>query len=199
MKHGASPAGKPGVAKLFSVFGGKTDKDEFPLLPLRDIVLFPQTIIPVYITYKSGVAAVEEALKRDMRLFAAPLKTPSEPGIPAVADTYRLGSVVRIVQYLRLPDASYRVVLHGEFRGSISSLRKESGCALVRITVSAFPVPQLPPGPEKLALLRSVQKAFAQYAEYSKKVSTETISTVEKTENPERLCNIVSNALVITT
>jgi ATP-dependent Lon protease len=199
MKRGASPAGKPGVAKLFSVFGGKTDKDEFPLLPLRDLVLFPQTILPVYITYKSGIAAVEEALKRDMRLFAAPLKTISDPGIPAAADTYGLGSVVRIVQYLRLPDASYRVVLHGEFRGSISSFRKENGCALVRITVFVFPAQQLPPGPEKLALLRSVQKAFVRYAEYSKKVSTETISTVEKTENSERLCNIISNALVVKT
>ncbi|MDR0586127.1 MAG: endopeptidase La [Treponema sp.] len=201
MKRGVSSADadKPGVAKLFSVFAGKTDKDEFPLLPLRDLVLFPQTIIPVYITYKSGIAAVEEALKRDMRLFAAPLKASSEPGIPAAADTYGLGSVVRIVQYLRLPDSSYRVVLHGEFRGSIRSLRKESGCAIVRIAVSVFPVQQLPPGTEKLALLRSVQKAFSQYAEYSKKVSTETISTVEKTENPERLCNIISNALVIKT
>jgi ATP-dependent Lon protease len=201
MKRDASPvnAAKSGVTKLFSTLAGKTTTEEFPLLPLRDLVLFPQTIIPIYITYESGIAAVEEALKRDMRLFATPLKTPSEPGIPAAADTYALGSVVRIVQYLRLPDSSYRVVLHGEFRGSITSLRKESGCAIVRIAISAFPVQQSPPGPEKLALLRSVQKAFSQYAEYSKKVSTETISTVEKTENPERLCNIISNALVIKT
>ncbi|MDR2144059.1 MAG: LON peptidase substrate-binding domain-containing protein, partial [Treponema sp.] len=201
MKRGASSADtdKPGVAKLFSVFTGKTDKEEFPLLPLRDLVLFPQTIIPVYITYKSGIAAVEQALNRDMRLFAAPLKTSAEPGIPAAADTYGLGSVVRIVQYLRLPDSSYRVVLHGEFRGSIRSLRKENGCAIVRIAVSAFPAQQIPPAAEKLALLRSVQKAFSQYAEYSKKVSTETISTVEKTENPERLCTIIANALVIKT
>ncbi|MDR2049055.1 MAG: endopeptidase La [Treponema sp.] len=201
MKRGASPAdtARSGVSKFFSALAGKTDKDEFPLLPLRDLVLFPQTILPVYITYKSGIAAVEEALKRDMRLFAAPLKISSEPEIPAAADTYGLGSVVRIVQYLRLPDSSYRVVLHGEFRGSIRSLRKESGCAIVRIAVSAFPAQQLPPDTEKLALLRSVQKAFGQYAEYSKKVSTETISTVEKTENPERLCNLISNALVIKT
>ncbi|MDR0402166.1 MAG: endopeptidase La [Treponema sp.] len=196
MKRGS--AGKPdGVTKLFSVFGGKTNREEFPLLPLRDMVLFPQTILPVYITYKSGIAAVEEALKRDMRLFAAPLKAPSEPGVPA--DTYGLGSVVRIVQYLRLPDSTYRVVLHGELRGSVASLRKEKGCTIARIAVFTVPDRQTPPGPENLALLRSVQKAFAQYAEYSKKVSTETISSAEKTENPERLCNIIANALVIKT
>jgi ATP-dependent Lon protease len=201
MKRGASSvnAAKPGVSKFFSAFAGKTGMEEFPLLPLRDLVLFPQTIIPVYITYKSGIAAVEEALKRDMRLFAAPLKTASEPEVPALADTYGLGSVVRIVQYLRLPDASYRVVLHGEFRGSITSLRKDGGHAMARVAVSAFPAQQALPDPEKLALLRSVQKAFCQYAESTKKVSTETISAVEKTENPERLCNIISNSLVIKT
>ncbi|MDR2048414.1 MAG: LON peptidase substrate-binding domain-containing protein [Treponema sp.] len=141
MKRGASPdtARPGGVSRFFSVLAGKTGSEEFPLLPLRDLVLFPQTIIPIYITYKSGIAAVEEALKRDMRLFAAPLKTSSEPDVPALADTYALGCLVRIVQYLRLPDGSYRVVFHGEFRGSITSLRKDGGYAMARIAVAAFP------------------------------------------------------------
>ncbi|MDR1507384.1 MAG: endopeptidase La [Treponema sp.] len=198
MKSAAAPK-KSGMSKFFSALAGKISSEEFPLLPLRDIVLFPQTIIPIYITYKPGIAAVEAALKRDMRLFAAPLKTLSDSEVPAAGDMYGLGSVVRIVQYLHLPDSSYRVVLHGEFRGSITSLKKEGGHALVRIAVSAAAPQQLPPGPEKLALIRSVQKAFVRYAEYSKKVSTETLSTIEKTENPERLCNIISNALFIKT
>lgn len=204
MKRGTPvtvPAEQGGVAKLISALTGKAAGD-FPLLPLRDIVLFPQTIIPIYITYKSGIAAVEAALNRDMRLFAVPIKTQADLSqhVPSAEDIYGLGTLVRIVQYLHLPDSSYRVVLHGEFRGKITALRRENGYALTRaalFTPSARDGSETPP--EKLALMRSVQKAFAQYAEFSRKVSTETLSTVEKTDNAERLCNLVSHALLVKT
>jgi ATP-dependent Lon protease len=213
MKRDASqPTERSGVSKIISVLTGKNSVEEFPLLPLRDLVLFPQTIIPVYITYKSGVAAIEAALKRDMRLFAAPLKSSADAGthVPSLEETYGLGSVVRIVQYLRLPDSSYRVVLHGEFRGKIDSLKKTENHALVRVNLTVAPAKgkagSAQKGPEdeaastqKSALIRSVQKAFTQYAEFSKKVSTETLSSMERTENVEKLCNIISNAIILKT
>ena len=62
------------VPRLFSLFGGKSQTEEFPLLPLRDLVLFPQTVIPIFITYPAGIRAVEAALGRDLRLFLACLK-----------------------------------------------------------------------------------------------------------------------------
>jgi ATP-dependent Lon protease len=162
-----------GLSKLFSVFKGKPPAEEFPLLPLRELVLFPQTVIPMFITYRSGIAAVDAALARDQRLFAACLKATGDavpasgkptagsgrptvgsgkasadnPGAAAGSggasvvigsgstsaaigssgngaypgETHSVGTVVRILQHLKLPDNTYRVVLQGEYRATIIS------------------------------------------------------------------------------
>jgi ATP-dependent Lon protease len=168
----------------------KPEVEEFPLLPLRELVLFPQTVVPVFITYKMGIIAVDEALKRDMRLFAACFKN-QERG-----ETYAAGTVVRIVQHLRLPDSTFRVVLQGEYRGLIVSSVRNTDVAVVRVEPIKA-VSEEPASPEVSALIRAVQKSFIQYAELSKKVNNDTITAVEKTESVERLANLICNALVI--
>jgi ATP-dependent Lon protease len=193
-----------GVSKFLSAIVQKPQTEVFPLLPLRELVIFPQTILPVYITYRAGINAIETALRGNLRLFAALLKTPptQTPAVPALPELYELGSVVRMVQHLRLPDGSYRVVFHGEYRGRLVSLEREANCSKVRVS-SLEPSrretadPGYVPPPEISALLRSVQKAFTQYAEFSRKINTETLSITEKTENPEKLCNIIGNVLAI--
>jgi ATP-dependent Lon protease len=168
----------------------KASVEEFPLLPLRGLVLFPNTMTPIFISYKPGIGAVEEALARDCRLFAACLTSDTEL-------TYRVGTVVRIIQHLRLPDNTYRVVLQGEYRGTSAGLRQQNDLTLARVE----PIQTLgytePPGAEFLALMRSVQKSFVKYAEFSKKINSDTVTAVEKTENPERLANLASNAMAI--
>ncbi|MDR2079837.1 MAG: hypothetical protein LBP74_08980, partial [Treponema sp.] len=67
---------------------GKNTLENFPLLPLRELVLFPHTVIPIFITYKSGITALEDALKGDSRLFAACLK---ESPVPAAKETASKG------------------------------------------------------------------------------------------------------------
>ncbi|MDR3115218.1 MAG: endopeptidase La [Treponema sp.] len=168
----------------------KVPGEEFPLLPLRELVLFPHTMIPVFITYKPGMAAVSEALRRDMRLFAACLNA-QEAG-----ETYSSGSVMRIVQHLRLPDNTFRVVLQGEYRATIAASVKQKDLALV--TVKPIPGALADPlSTETIALMRTVQKSFVRYAEFSKKVSTDTLAAVEKAENPEHLANLICNALAV--
>ncbi|MDR0449941.1 MAG: endopeptidase La [Treponema sp.] len=171
-------------------FNVKAAIEEFPLLPLQGLVLFPNTVVPVFISYKPGIEAVEEALRRDCRLFAACLAADAELFQPA-------GTVVRIVQHLRLPDNTYRVVLQGEYRGTGAVLRQQGNISLARVE----PIQTLgyvePPGTEFLALMRSVQKSFARYAEFSKKISPDAVAAVERTENPERLANLVSNAMAV--
>ncbi|MDR2394634.1 MAG: endopeptidase La [Treponema sp.] len=163
---------------------------EFPLLPLRDLVLFPHTMIPVFITYKMGMVAVSEALQRDMRLFAACLK------VQDAGETYPSGSVMRIVQHLRLPDNTFRVVLQGEYRAVIASSVKQKDLALVKVEPIMGALME-PLSVEIIALMRTLQKSFRQYAELSKKVSIETLATIEKVENPEHLANLICNALIV--
>jgi len=172
----------------------KQQSETLLLLPLRELVIFPQTIVPVYLTYKAGIDAVEAALRENTKLFAAVLKTPAAME-PDGIEIHSLGSVVRIIQHLRLPDGTFRVVFHGEYRGRVLSLDQKKEVAKVKIT----PLGQgeSKGGPERAALIRSVQRAFIRYAEFSRKVGTETLSITDKTDDPERLCNIISNALAV--
>jgi ATP-dependent Lon protease len=206
MKNQDSPK-QPGFSKILSALKGKPVLEDFPLLPLRDLVLFPHTMIPVFITYKAGIAAVEEALKRDQRLFAVCLRdggeaVPVKDGVRAAAfgrivpPIHAAGSVVRVVQHLRLPDNSFRVVLQGEYRGKIASFKSDDS-SLVRVEPIGSSGPADMDGAEITALIRAMQKSFVQYAEYSRKVSTETLSAVEKTESSERMCNLICNALAV--
>jgi ATP-dependent Lon protease len=186
-------------SKLLSGFGGKREEEEFPLLPLRELVLFPQTMIQIFLTYRQGTLAVEEALRRNQRLFAACLKSGGDVsgGTAPPAETYPVGSVARIVQHLRLPDNTYRVVLQGEYRALIRSRTGGKEPALVLVEpVKVLPLGETPDS-ETAALMRTVQKSFIQYAELSKKVGTDTLSAAEKTDNPERLANLVCNALAL--
>jgi ATP-dependent Lon protease len=182
--------------KLLSTLKGrsfnKPSLEEFPLLPLRELVLFPHTLLPVFITYKAGMLAVDEALRHDMRLFAACLKA----GDNTSSETYPIGTVVRIVQHLKLPDTTFRVILQGEYRASIASSLTQNDLLMVRVSPLATASKEAL-NPETTALMRTVQKSFAQYAEFSKKINTDTILAVEKTESIERLSNLVCHALVI--
>ena len=173
-----------------------TGTEEYPLLPLRDIVIFPQTMMSVYVTYKSGIYALEEALRKQMRLFAVCQKN-AETG-----ETWDAGTVVRIVQNLRLPDNTFRVVLQGEYRALIVPPRTDSLLVKVQPIAAAQPagadLPEAGISAQELAALtRAVQKSFSQYAEYTKKISTEIIAAAEKTDSIEKLANLVGNVLAI--
>jgi len=189
-------------------FGSAKPKiEEYPLLPLRELVIFPQTIISVFVTYKSGIAAIEEALRADLRLFAVCIKsTETAASGQKAEETWDAGTVVRIVQNLRLPDNTFRVVLQGEYRALLLSSRAKNDSTLAKID----PLKAENPDPfvqekgsseakaqEIAGLMRAVQKSFSQYAEFTKKVSTEILSVVDKTENPEKLVNIIANAMTI--
>jgi ATP-dependent Lon protease len=186
---------KGGTAMIFfrkkpAALPRKATVEEFPLLPLRGLVLFPNIMAPVFISGKPGIRAVEEALVRDYRLFAACLTSDTE-----LACT--VGTVVRIIQHLRLPDNTYRVVLQGEYRGTSAGLRQQADLSLARVE----PIQTLgytePADTEFLALTRAVQKSFVKYAELSKRINPDTVAAVERTENPERLANLVSNAVAV--
>jgi ATP-dependent Lon protease len=211
--------------KFLSSLKGKNTFENFPLLPLREIVLFPHTVIPIFITYKSGITALEDALKRDSRLFAACLKENPVPtaketvskeesrsrktaslGSGSVSshyplgfdgETYGAGTVVRVLQHMKLPDNTFRVVLQGEYRGVISAKVKKGGFSMV--SIEPMVSPEIPESDDSQlqALIRAVQRSFNQYAEYSRKISTETILSVERSESPERMGNLICNSLGI--
>ena len=189
-------------------------EEKFPLLPLRDLVIFPHTIVSVFITYRTGIYAIEEAISGTMHLFAVCQKN-TESSDPRSLDlksvvTYDTGTVVRIVSHIRLPDNTFRVVLQGEYRARIIPGKEQAGSSMVWVEPLRAALENNPEGSQNTekngtadleisALMRAVQKSFAQYAELSKKINTEIISIVEKTDNAERLANIISNSLAVKT
>ncbi|MDR3131145.1 MAG: endopeptidase La [Treponema sp.] len=239
------PSKIPEATLLPSIVKNKFQIEELPLLPLRELVLFPQTVIPMFITCKPGIAAVNAALESgDFRLFAVCLKSTGDgqprgfdsralsgragvgrkgyaEGIPAdgeykngysgprmrdspdagasasTGEPFPAGTVVRIIQHLKLPDNTYRLVVQGEYRAVIVSIIEQQCCRTARIEPIRCTGPGSMESPEIAALARTVQKSFAQYAEFSKKVGVETLTAVEKTESPERLGNIIGNAVSV--
>jgi len=188
---------KKNKKSLFYDYDGTEEliTEDFPLLPLRDLVLFPQTVVPIFITYKPGIAALEEAIKRDNRLFAACLK--KNDFRLSTDESYLTGTVVRVISHLKLPDATFRVVFQCEYRGTIISANSHDNCSIVRVEPLRITGFNEPLNVEDLGLMRSVQKSFSQYAEYSGKIGVDTLSAVEKSEDPERLANLVCNAVLI--
>jgi ATP-dependent Lon protease len=193
------------ISRIFSGLSGlkirEGEKEEFPLLPLRDLVIFPQTMVPIFITYKSGISALEAAMTKGNRLFAA-LQKNAETG-----ETWNAGTVVRLVQHLKLPDNTYRVVLQGEYRASLISSRTAGNAVIAAVEpirasqhISGESGGGGTPGsinPEITALMRAIQKSFSQYAELSKKIGVEIQTAVDRTENAERLANVICNAMAI--
>jgi len=173
--------------------GEKLTEEAFALLPLRDLVLYPNTVVPIFITAHPGIAALEEALRRDNRLFAVCQKK-KEPGQDN-EEIWPVGTVVRILQHLKLPDNTFRLVLQGEYRGRILNTEKQDTYTLVHVEPIAMELFSDPPLPEDIALLRAVQRSFIHYGELSKKIGSETLLAVERAENPERAANLVCNAM----
>jgi ATP-dependent Lon protease len=204
--EGAFSQGKA-PRRVYPAEGSGREAEELVLLPLNGLVLFPNTMIPLFISYKPGIAAVKESLARDFRLFAAYV---SDNPAPAGQDLPLCGTVARIVQRLRLPDGSFRVILQGEYRGTITDILRPlpgagdrggtgrgdipggPACTLVRVAAIHSPFSETDP-----ALIQAVQRAFALYGELSKKIGPDTAAAVEKTENPERLVNLISNAMAL--
>ncbi|MDR1838878.1 MAG: LON peptidase substrate-binding domain-containing protein, partial [Treponema sp.] len=196
---------KNGVGKFLSGFFGKNilladytaiedhelSVETFPMLPLRDLVLFPDTVVSIFIRLSSDIAALEEALSRENRIFAVALK---KLDFGYSNEPWETGTVVRIINRLKLPDNTFRVVLQCEYRAAILSINPQENFTMVKVEPLKTISLNEPFSPDDLALMRSVQKSFTQYADLSKRISADTLSAVEKTESPERMANLVCNS-----
>jgi len=176
----------------FDIYEKEITTENFPLLPLRELVLFPDTVISLFIKLSADISAVEEARSRDNRMFAACVKK-DDTNILA-NEPYEAGTVIRIINRLKLPDNTYRLLIQCEYRALILSISNHNAFPMVRVEPLKTTGFSDPLSDDDLALMRSVQKSFAQYSDYSKRVSNETLSAVERTDNPERLANLVCNA-----
>jgi len=120
---------------LENLLEGLNIPDTLPLVPIRDIVIFPYMVLPLYVGRESSIAAVDEALNRDRLIFLAAQKDPTtdEPGLN---DIYGVGVVASVLRMLKMPDGRVKILVQGLKRGKILNIVKEKPYLEVKILFS---------------------------------------------------------------
>ena len=164
---------------------------QFPLLPLRDIVVFPGMVVPLFVGRDKSVAALEAAMaaNRDIALFAQLDPACDDPGTD---DLYDTGVIAQVQQMLKLPDGTVRVLVEGQARARLNGIALAEGFDIARTTVLDEPEAS---GTEIAALMRSVLDQFADYARNSKKLAEELEGELRDIEDPGRLADTVAGHL----
>jgi ATP-dependent Lon protease len=164
-----------------------------PLLPLRDIVVFPQRIVPLFVGREKSVAALESAMAADKELFLVAQLDPSQDD-PSRDDLYDLGVVATAMQLLKLPDGTVRVLVEGAKRAKLVDLVERDGFVAAEIEEIDD---QDAEGAEVQALMRSVVEQFDNYAKLNKRLPPETGIQLAEIEDASTLADAIASNLSI--
>jgi len=151
-----------------------------PLMPLRELVVFPQTAVPLFIGRTKSIIAVEKAYQRDKLIFLAAQKDPKIDA-PTPEDIYRLGTICRILQLVRLPDNTLKVLVEGLSRGRIVRFLTTEEYFSVEVEEMNEVLEE---DAETIALMNLCKEALEEYAQYNKKLNQDTVSTLLTLDNP---------------
>ena len=172
---------------------GKPATLELPLLPLKNVVLFPHMIVPLYVGRERSIAALDEAMAHGKQIFLCTQRR-ADCEEPQEADLYRVGVLARVVQMLKLPDATIKVLIEGTTRAVIERFAPSSSHLKVEVAVLEE---ELQPSPELESLMRGVVALFDRYVELDKKVPPEVNLTVRGVEDAGRVADIVAANLSV--
>ncbi len=160
-----------------------------PLLPLRDIVVFPNMIVPLFVGRDKSVVALEKAMDSDKEIFLVAQLDPAEDD-PVRDQLYDLGVVATVLQLLKLPDGTVRVLVEGKQRAKHVALDDKSD-GFVLATVDLLEETTVE-GPDSTALMRSVVEQFENYSKLNKKMPAETVVQLGEIEDASRLADAVA-------
>lgn len=161
-----------------------------PVLPLRDVVIFPNMIFPVLVGRESSLRAAAEALSRDKYIFLVAQRNPSVDE-PQKEDIYQTGTVAKIVQMLRLPNGLMKILVEGESQGVIETIAEANG--FMEASVRTTPV-NVPSDKKMQALLRQVSDLFQEYTQLHRGLPQEVLIAFENiTEALRKLYFIAAN------
>ncbi len=168
-------------------------KQSYPVLPLRDIVVFPHMIVPLFVGRDKSVAALEAAMADDKEIFLVAQLDPAEDD-PGREDLYDTGVSAEVLQLLKLPDGTVRVLVAGKERGSLVTMQ-EGGAFL---TAEVAPIDDdAVEGSEIQALMRSVVDQFENYAKLNRKLPAETAVQLGELDDASRLADAVAANIAV--
>ncbi|HHH28065.1 MAG TPA: endopeptidase La [Polyangiaceae bacterium] len=164
-----------------------SERSVLPLLPLRDIIVFPNMISQLFVGRERSIAALEEAMSRDKEIFLAAQRH-AKTNEPTAEDIFSVGTVGDIRQLLRLPDGTVKVLVEGKRRAKVARYVQSTPCFIIETEpmreVDASDV-------TAEALMRSVQATFETYVKLNKKVQPEVLMSVQAIDEGSRLADTI--------
>ena len=168
-------------------------RDRLPLLPLRDVVVFPYMTLPLLVGRRPSIRAIEKAVARDRMLFVTAQKS-SETADPSHDELYRVGTVVRVLQLFRLPDGTLRVLVEGLCRCRIERFQWSSDSYLVKVALLDEPVAS---GAEVEAQMRHVLALFNDYVHLNRRIPDEVLATANNITESGTLSHTAAAHLLV--
>ena len=160
----------------------------FPVLPLRDIVVFPHMIVPLFVGREKSIHALEEVMKDDKQILLVAQKNAAQDD-PGRDDIYRVGTVSSVLQLLKLPDGTVKVLVEGQARARITSFIDNPRFFQVRAELLS----DRPSDPREIeALVRAVTGQFEQYIKLNKKVPPEVLVSLQQIDDPSKLADTIA-------
>ncbi|HZP18932.1 MAG TPA: LON peptidase substrate-binding domain-containing protein, partial [Bauldia sp.] len=173
--------------------GLPTGDDVFPVLPLRDIVVFPHMIVPLFVGREKSIRALEEVMRADKQILLATQQNPSEDD-PNPESIFSVGTLAQVLQLLKLPDGTVKVLVEGVSRAEI--VRFTANQSFYEAHARKMP-DAVGDQVEVEALARSVVSEFENYVKLNKKISPEVVGSVTQLDDYSKVADTVASHLAI--
>ena len=165
---------------------------EIPLLPLRDVVIFPSVVTPLFVGRDKSIAALQAAMAGEKQIMLVAQKSAQEDD-PDLKDLYGVGTLSTILQLIKLPDGTLKVLVEGKKRASIDSLNSNEGFDSVKVKS----LDEVPEGEEVKHYLLTLKKQFQEYVKLTKKATPEVLNTINAIDTVSRLTDTLVGHLSI--
>jgi ATP-dependent Lon protease len=167
------------------------DAIDLPLLPLRDVVVFPHMVIPLFVGRPKSIKALELAMESERRIMLVAQKAAAKDE-PSVEDMFEVGCVSTILQMLKLPDGTVKVLVEGQQRARVDSIHDGETHFTATVTPLAAPDAASQKSTEIEALRRAVMQQFDQYVKLNKKIPPEILTSISSIDDPGRLADTIA-------
>ena len=166
---------------------------EYPVLPLRDIVVFPHMIVPLFVGREKSIKALEDVMNDDKQILLTTQKNAADDD-PGKNDVFSVGTIGTVLQLLKLPDGTVKVLVEGAYRAKITSFTENEAFfeAFAEKIEETNGDEQ-----EQIALSRAVVTQFEQYIKLNKKIPPEVLTSVKQIEDPGKLADTIASHLAV--
>jgi ATP-dependent Lon protease len=164
---------------------------DLPLLPLRDVVVFPHMVIPLFVGRPKSIKALESAMESERRIMLVAQKTAAKDE-PSVEDMFEVGCVATILQLLKLPDGTVKVLVEGQQRAKVNKIEDGEQHFIANVTPIAASAIAIDKTSEIEALRRAVMQQFDHYVKLNKKIPPEILTSISSIDDAGRLADTIA-------